>query len=88
MLHKDYDSKGSVEQALTTVKEALKGNDVTLIRSTKDELTKVSHKLADAIYKASQNQNANTDSSSQQGSHTNTEEKVVDAEVVEDKDKK
>lgn len=82
------DNKLSVEQALTTVKEALKGNDVTLIRSTKDELTKVSHKLAEAIYKASQNQNANTDSSSQQGSHTNTEEKVVDAEVVEDKDKK
>lgn len=82
------DNKLSVEQALTTVKEALKGNDVTLIRSTKDELTKVSHKLAEAIYKASQNQNVNTDSSSQQGSHTNTEEKVVDAEVVEDKDKK
>ena len=48
----------------------------------------MSHKLAEAIYKASHNQNANTDSSSQQGSHTNTEEKVVDAEVVEDKDKK
>ena len=30
------DNKLSVEQALTTVKEALKGNDVTLIRSTKD----------------------------------------------------
>ncbi|MDR2665959.1 MAG: molecular chaperone DnaK [Endomicrobium sp.] len=82
------DNKLSVEQALTTVKEALKGNNVALIRSTRDELTKASHKLAEAIYKASQNQNANTDNDSQQGSHTNTEEKVVDAEVVDDKDKK
>ncbi|GMO67690.1 MAG: molecular chaperone DnaK [Endomicrobiia bacterium] len=88
------DNKLSVEQALTAVKEALKGNDVVLIRSTKDELTKASHKLAEAIYKASQNKNTNTDSGSQQGSQdgsqtsTNTGEKVVDAEVVDDKDKK
>ncbi|MDR1784476.1 MAG: molecular chaperone DnaK [Endomicrobium sp.] len=88
------DDKLSVEQALTTAKEALKGNDIALIKTTKDELTKASHKLAEAIYKASQSQNVNAQNNSQQGpqdesqASNNSGEKVVEAEVIDDKDKK
>jgi len=87
------DDKLAIEQALTAAKEALKGSDVALIKSTKEELTKASYKLAEAVYKASQTQNTHDGASRQgesggQGSPAGNGEKVVDAEVVDDKDKK
>ncbi|MDR1511410.1 MAG: molecular chaperone DnaK [Endomicrobium sp.] len=85
------EDKLSIEQALTAVKEALKGSDIALIKSTKDELTKASHKLAETIYKASQTKNANSDDDLQESRNrarasANDGEKVVDAEVVTNKD--
>lgn len=87
--------KLAIEQALTTAKETLKGSDMAAIKSTKDELTKASHKLAEAVYKASQTQNTQNGASgrdprdsSHASADSGNEEKVVDAEVVDDKDKK
>jgi molecular chaperone DnaK len=82
------DEKLAIEQALSASKDALKGNNVATIKSTKDALTTASHKLAEAVYKASQTQNAQ--GAGQRQSQGNTQagaaegEKVVDAEVVDD----
>ncbi|GHT45742.1 chaperone protein DnaK [Endomicrobiia bacterium] len=84
------DERLAIEQALTAAKDALKGSDIAAIKSTKEALTTASHKLAEAVYKSSQAQN--TQSSTQQGQPqgdtqqaSNNEEKVVDAEIVDDK---
>jgi molecular chaperone DnaK len=87
------DEKLAIEQALSAAKDALKGSDIAIIKSTKEELTKASHKLAEAVYKASQAQNAQNAAQhggpQNDGQKSSDEGKVVDAEVVdENKDKK
>ncbi|MCA6072200.1 MAG: molecular chaperone DnaK [Endomicrobium sp.] len=86
------DERLAIERALTATKDALKGNDVGAIKSTKEALTTASHKLAEAVYKASQAQGAAQ--GAQQGQSqgdaqqaANNGDKVVDAEVVDDKNK-
>jgi molecular chaperone DnaK len=74
----------NIERALSDLKEALKGSDVERIKQTKDELVRLSHKLAEEVYKSS---SANTQSSqggpSQQGGAGQQKpDDVVDAEVV------
>ena len=86
------DEKLAIEQALTAAKDALKGNDVAAIKSAKDALMTASHKLAEAVYKTSQTQNAQG-AAGQGQPQSNTQagaaegEKVVDAEVVDDNKK-
>ena len=87
------DERLAIEQALTATKDALKGSDVGAIKSTKEALTTASHKLAEAVYKASQSQGA-AQGAQQQGQPqgdaqqaANNGDKVVDAEVVDDKNK-
>ncbi|MDR0915331.1 MAG: molecular chaperone DnaK [Endomicrobium sp.] len=82
-----------VEQALTAAKEAIKNNDIASIKLTKEALTTASHKLAENIYKAttqknddkSTNNNVNTNSNKQTNNVNDDNEKVVDAEVVDEK---
>ncbi|MCA6069604.1 MAG: molecular chaperone DnaK [Endomicrobium sp.] len=86
------DERLAIERALTATKDALKGNDVGAIKSTKEALTTASHKLAEAVYKASQAQGAaqGTQQGQSQGDAqqaANNGDKVVDAEVVDDKNK-
>lgn len=88
------DEKLAIERALGEAKEALKGDDIEKIKSTKEALTTASHKLAEAVYKASQAQGAQgADAGAQQPgqgagqAQQNGGENVVDAEVV-DEDKK
>jgi molecular chaperone DnaK len=75
----------AIEQALTSAKDALKGSDVATIKSTKETLMTASHKLAEAVYKASQTQGASQGSVQQ--SSGGDGEKIVDTEVVDDKNK-
>ncbi|OEG71572.1 molecular chaperone DnaK, partial [Candidatus Endomicrobiellum trichonymphae] len=92
------DERLTIEQSLTAAKGALKGSDVTEIKSTKEALTTASHKLVEAVYKASQAQGAQgaAQGNQQQGqSQSDAQQtagnggKVVDAEVVdENKDNK
>ncbi|MDR2616315.1 MAG: molecular chaperone DnaK [Endomicrobium sp.] len=87
------DEKLAIEQALSASKDALKGNDVTTIKSTKEALMTASHKLAEAVYKASQGQNsqAGAQGAAQSSGQTadqsgqSAQDNVVDAEVVDDK---
>lgn len=86
------DDKDKIEKAVQDVKEALKGDDVEKIRSTKEELLKASHKLAEEMYKAAaekqkagaasaeapKSDNANGSSQSKNGDN------VVDAEIVDE----
>jgi molecular chaperone DnaK len=89
------DEKLKIEQALSASRNALKGNDVTTIKSTKEALTTASHKLAEAIYKASQTRDAQgaAQNASAQGAEQSSQgapkdaENVVDAEVVDDNKK-
>jgi molecular chaperone DnaK len=89
------DEKLAIEQALTAAKDALKGSDVAVIKSTKEALTTASHKLAEAVYKSAQAQNSQgaagqgQPQQSQDNAQTNGAEggKVVDAEVVNDNKK-
>jgi molecular chaperone DnaK len=87
------DEKLAIEQALSASKDALKGNDIATIKSTKEALMTASHKLAEAVYKASQGQNsqAGAQEAAQNSSQTadqsgqSAQDNVVDAEVVDDK---
>jgi molecular chaperone DnaK len=81
----DAGVKSAIEAALETAKKAVDSQDLQAIRSAADELSKSSHKLAEAMYaKASQQQQAPSDEN--QGKPTNGEakkEEVVDADFEE-----
>jgi molecular chaperone DnaK len=69
--------KQEVESAIKALKEALESDDIDRIKSANDVLTNASMKIGQHIY--SQQQAANGSDSS----NTNSDEKVVDAEVDE-----
>lgn len=77
------DERTQVQDALNSTKRAKDGDDVVEIRRAMQELTKVSHKFAEEIYKKAGKTTAEAEKTEPQ------EEKVVDAEFEEvDKDKK
>ncbi|MPZ69333.1 MAG: molecular chaperone DnaK [Actinobacteria bacterium] len=73
----DESDKKTIEEALTAAKEALKGTDVDLIKSTSESLMTASQKIAEVIY-----QQAQQSAGSEGGS--SGDDDVVDAEVVDD----
>ena len=89
----DAETKSKVEAAIEPLKKAMEGEDAEEIKRLSEELTQVSHKLAEAMYqKASQadaQQQAGAADPEQPGSSA-PEEDVVDAdfEEVKDDDKK
>jgi molecular chaperone DnaK len=93
----DADAK-NIETALEEAKNALKENDLTRINTAVDNLTKASHKLAEAMYKQAAS-SADAGASAQAGaasagptggseSKAKGEGEVIDAEVVDSDDKK
>ena len=64
---------GNVESAIAAVREAVKGDDLQAIRTARGELEKVSHALAEQLYKAAEQK--------AQGPATNDD--VKDGEVVD-----
>ena len=86
-----------VEEKLKTLKEALKGADASALQRAMEELTKVSHKLAEEVYKKTQEtgdkrqgtgngpQQPPPDEESAKGG--GKEDKVVDAEYTVDDEK-
>ncbi|MBU0634350.1 MAG: molecular chaperone DnaK [Candidatus Omnitrophica bacterium] len=98
---KDYGDKVSepdkknIESKIADLKEALKANDADRMKKSIEELTQVSHKLAEAVYKAQaakpqqDGQPAQDQAQQQSGSASKKDDNVVDAEYkVEDEDKK
>jgi molecular chaperone DnaK len=71
--------RGEIESAITDLKQAIKDKNVERIKSKMDELTRSSHKLAEAIYRQT-TQKAET---VQPKTGAGEKEKVVDAEYEE-----
>ena len=87
------DEKKTVEDAVGDLKKALEDNEDEAIKSTMEALLQqASHKLAEAVYKDAQAQQAATDPEAGQAPPTNAggDEGAVDAdyEVVDDDEKK
>ncbi|MGW2377491.1 Hsp70 family protein, partial [Kitasatospora sp. NPDC001683] len=78
------DVKSEVESALTELKEKLKGQDTAAIRTASEKLAQVSQKLGQAIYA----QAAPGAPSGGAGGPQADEEEVVDAEIVDEEERK
>ena len=76
----DESTKSDVESALNEAKEAMKGTDVELIKSTSEALMTASQQIAQVVYQAAQNQPSNNERDAAAAS----EDDVVDAEVVDE----
>ena len=74
----DADRK-HVEDALQEAKDALKGSDVDAIKRSSDNLLTASQKIAEVIYRQSQQQTAGAT-----GGQASGDDDVVDAEVVDE----
>ncbi|QJR22683.1 Chaperone protein DnaK [Brevinematales bacterium NS] len=74
--------KAQVEEAIKEVKEAIKTDDEARIKSAMENLQKKSQKIGEMIYKS---QGAQGSTGSSGGKNDGGDEKVVDAEIVDDK---
>jgi molecular chaperone DnaK len=79
----DAGTKAEVEQALTELKEALKGDDTDAVRTKMEALGSKSQQLAQAIYQSSATQGA-TAGDGRPGPRRRCDDEVVDAEVVDE----
>jgi molecular chaperone DnaK len=83
------EERGAIENALSDLKDALKGDDVARIKSATDKALEASQKLGEAIYKASQAANAQAQGAGAQAQQAagaqaqQPKEDVVEAEVVD-----
>src|SRR5690349_19835753 len=87
------DDKGQVEAALADAKKALEGSDAAAMNAAREKLTQASHKLAEAMYKATQAPPAGGPSSGAgpqagapgdgAGQQEKKDEGVIDAEYVD-----
>jgi molecular chaperone DnaK len=80
------DDKGKIEAGVTALKKAMEGDDAEAIKKASDELTQASHKLAEAVYAKAQG-SAAEGHEEQGGDGGPKDEKVVDADFEEVKDK-
>jgi molecular chaperone DnaK len=83
----DEATKADIEQSLTELKEALKGDDQDAIKSAMETVGQKSQTLAQAIYQASESEAGGGDATAAGGEDaTGAEDEVVDAEVVDEGD--
>lgn len=82
------DNKSKIEQALNTLKEALKGADSAAMKTASDKLNEVWQTASAELYKDAsskgQAQQANPESGSKTNTNTKDEGPIIDAEVVDD----
>jgi molecular chaperone DnaK len=85
----DAELKAKVEAAAGTVREALKGEDVEAIRTSTDELMRVSQEVGQALYAAgAQDQAGAQTAGGFTGDEAAEDDGIVDAEVVDDDDER
>ena len=92
------EEKEKIQNKLDELKDALKGKDIARTKKAIEELTAVSHKLAEEIYKQGaakqqkteeKNQGPEDKKSEGQAKEKNKDEDIIDAEYkAEDEDKK
>jgi len=88
----DSETKSKVENAISPLKKAMEGEDTAEIKRLSEELTQVSHKLAEAMYKQASQEagpqpDAGQENTDQPGAAT-PDDDVVDADFEEVKDDK
>ncbi|MGI9311641.1 MAG: molecular chaperone DnaK [bacterium] len=86
----DAAEKTRIEQSLTELEEALKGDDLDAIKAKTEALAQASHKLAEQAYAQAQSESTDGDSGDGGDGASAKDDDVVDAEFEEvgDKDKK
>jgi len=86
------EDKGALETALAEAKKALDGDDADAIRAAADTLEQASHKLAEAMYRQAQAQQAGggpqPGGGVEPGAEAGGEDEVIDAEYVDVEEKK
>ena len=83
----DADKK-SIEDASTSLKEALKGEDIEDIKKKTETLVQSSMKLGEAIYKSQQNAKPDPKNNESKETKDKKDENVVDADFEEVKEEK
>jgi len=84
----DASEKASIEASLNEVKEALKGSDTQLIKSTMESLIQASHRLAEQVYAQTAGTGDGEGPSGPDGGQSSSEEEVIEADYeVVDEDK-
>src|ERR1700742_579813 len=80
------DVKSEVESALADVKKALEGNDTETIREATEKAAQVSQKMGSAIYAQAQaeQQAAGAEGAEDSTAHGDSDNDVVDAEIVDE----
>lgn len=78
------DVRGPVDEALTKLREALKGTDNAAITTASEELAKVSQTLGQAVYAQNEAAGGTDGAGAQDGAAAAGDDDVVDAEIVED----
>ncbi|MBI5243762.1 MAG: Hsp70 family protein, partial [Elusimicrobia bacterium] len=86
------EDRGNIERGVSDLKDALKGDDTERINKAKEALMKASYKLAEEIYKAeaakAKASGGNGDKDKKAEKEGKGGENVVDAEVVDEGEKK
>jgi len=78
----DAQTRANIENAVSDLKEAAKGDDVDMIKAKMEALTAASHKLAEAMY-ASATADAGAEAGTGEADAAGKDEDVVDAEFEE-----
>ncbi|MBD3931848.1 molecular chaperone DnaK [Streptomyces chumphonensis] len=78
------DTKGEVEEAVSDLKEKLKGEDTSAIREATEKVAATSQKLGQALYADAQAQQADGGAPGGAGQAQGGDDDVVDAEIVDD----
>jgi molecular chaperone DnaK len=79
------DEKSKVEEALTSLKDALAGSDVERIKSATEALVNASHGFTQRLYEqASASQSSGTASGASGDGQAPSDDEVVDAEIVDE----
>jgi molecular chaperone DnaK len=84
----DAGTKGDIENAIANLKKAMEGEDTSEIKRLSEELTQVSHKIAEVLYaQAAQSQaQAGPETGPGETESAKKDEEVVDADFEEVKD--
>jgi len=84
----DAGTKGEIENAIANLKTAMEGEDTSEIKRLSEELTQVSHKIAEILYaRAAQSQaQAGPETGPGESESAKKDEEVVDADFEEVKD--
>lgn len=88
----DAEIKTAIEEALEVLKEALKGDDIEAIKAAEEDLGTKSQKLGEAVYQKMQADQAAQEDGTAEAPEANAskakDDDILDAEVVDEKDKK